>query len=250
MFVPQTMLVLTPQVVDEKIISPLRDSSKYKLNEWRNLVAQAIGFSSYHDLLKRDQILFDRKKISSLLNYSAEKRLHVTMASLCTWYVPSTLEGYLCACYDSKLNSFDSFLYDDDGRGLWSSGCKYYRIGNICMSMQEAERFLTDLNEQIIETEFKPSDLESSDLEYAVMSTLKNYEYVQRSSPYEFWEHYGTYEERQSLLNCKSIKQFYSKVADFVGKDGEGNFASLGFTIAEFIEELLDDETLHSHLKL
>lgn len=238
MFVPQTMLVLTPQVVDEKIISPLRDSSKYQLNEWRNLVARAIGFSSYHDLLKRDLILFDCKKISSLLNYSAEKRLYVTMASLCTWYVPSTLEGSLCACYDSELNAFDSFLYDD-GRGLMFSGDKYYQLGNICMSMHEAERYLTELNEKVIETEFK-----SSDLEYEVKSALENYEYVQRSSPYDFWEHCGTYEERQSLLNCKSIKQFYSKVADFVGKEGEGYFASMGFTIAEFVEELLNNEDL------
>lgn len=244
MFVPQTMLVLTPQVVDEKIISPLRDSSKYKLNEWRNLVAQAIGFSTYHDLLKRDLILFDFTRISFLLNYSAEKQLYVTMKNLCTWFVPTAQEGYLSVCYDSAFNSFDSFLYDDDGRGLWSSGDKYYRLGNICMNMQEADRFLADLNEHIIESEFEPSNLESSDLEYEVMSTLENYEYVQRGSPYDFWKHGGTYKERQSLLNCKSIKQFYSKVADFVGEEGEGYFASWGFTIAEFVEELLNDEDL------
>ena len=103
---------------------------------------------------------------------------------------------------------------------------------------------IADLNEQIIETEFEPSDLESSDFEYEVMSILENYEYVQRGSPYDFWKHSGTYEERQSLLNCKSIKQFYSKVADFVGEEGKGYFASCGFIIAEFVEGLLNDEDL------
>jgi len=34
---------------------------------------------------------------------------------------------------------------------------------------------IADLNEQIIETEFEPSDLESSDFEYEVMSILENY---------------------------------------------------------------------------
>ncbi len=233
MFLPQTMLVLSAKTIDEQIISPLRDTTTHKLNEWRNLVAQAIGFSTYHDLMKREFVLFDSRCMRALLNSSGSEKLYSTMRNLCTWYVPTSVRGYLCVSRFKEINSFESALYDDDGRGLWSQALEFYRLGNICMSMGEAERFVADLNAQA----------EDSDDEPDVESTLNKYEHVERSCPYEFWVHMDR-ELRETFLNCRTKQQFYSEVADFVGEDGGEYFASWGFTIAEFVEELLEDEDL------
>lgn len=233
----QKILVLSPNVIDEKIISPLRDPSKYKLNQWRNLVAQAVGFSTYHNMLKSENILFDSTCIYSLLNYSAKSELEIIMEDLCTWYIPVSSRGDLCAGYHKASNTFDSALFYDDGRGLWASGYQFFRLGNMCMSKLEAERFLADLNEQILDSD---SEL---DLESIVMFTLEKYEFVERSDPYYFWIH-NSPEEREQFLNCSSIQQLYCKIADFFGADSEEYFASLGFTIQDFVYDLLHDENL------
>lgn len=237
----QTILVLSPKVIDEKIISPLRDSSRYKLNQWRNLIAQAVGFSTYHGMLKSENILFDSTSIFSLLNDSAKLELEITMEDLCTWYVPGSPRGYLCAGYHKASNTFDSNLYYDDGRGLWASGYQFFRLGNICMSKPEAEGFFAVLNGQILESDFE------SDFESIVMSTLENFKYEERSDPYYFWVH-NSHEEREQFLNCSSIQQLYCKVADFYGADSEEYFASWGFTIDDFVNELLHDENLAFNL--
>jgi hypothetical protein len=233
MFLPQTMLVLSAQTIDELIISPLRDTATYKLNTWRNLVAQAMGFSNYHHLMKHEFVLFEAGCMCPLLNLSATENLYDITGNLCTWYIPASVSGYLCVGKYNDINRFDSTLYDDDGRGLWSREMEFYRLGNICMSKDEAKRFVADLNEQ------------AEDLDFALglENTLDKYEHVERSHPCEWWEHMDS-KLRDNFLNCRTKHQLYSEVANFVREDGESYFASWGFTISEFVKELLDDENL------
>jgi hypothetical protein len=233
------MLVLPPQTIDEKIICKLRDSSTHKLNEWRNLVAQAIGFSTYHDMMKRRAVLVDSDSIKDLLSNSSRSKLSFIMSDLSAWYVPDTFNGHLCIRKNVELNWFFGQVYDDDGRGLWEQGQLFCSLGQICVSKAVVQQFVDDLNDLVDDTDIGPEE---------VIRSIGAYDVVKRGSPYDFWLH-SSHEERQSFLNCRTKGQFYAQVSDFIDADLEAYFASWGFSIADFVEELLADENMAFHVE-
>ncbi len=231
----QTMLVLSSSTIDEKIISPLRGETDFKLNEWRNLVAQAIGFSTYHELMKREFVVFASSSLNNLLGYFGAEKLDDIVADLCTWYVPPTVDSSLYVVRSKVANCFLRTLCSDDGRGLWSNNHAFYDLGKICMSKTEAERFIDDLNELDLDPDDEPD----------LQRMLENYEYEERCTPHEIWLRYSeNHSVHDELLKSRSKKQLYSKVADYIGNDGDSWPASWGFTTKDFVEFLLNDDSL------
>lgn len=233
MLVSPKMLILSPKDIDAKFICPFRNKTKYKLSEWRNKFAQAIGFKSFLEMSKRKSVLLNIDQVSQVIDRDSYPKLRNLVKKIATWYVPSEYDSHLCINYWADAECFSSTIYEDDGRGLWSPNEKYFSLGKICISKVDIEEFIKRLNDEIRHTSVE--DLYISEL-------ISSYTHVKRSHPYDYWSNINDYEERQALVNCKTLQQLYSAVCDIVGNSGEEYFASFGFTISDFIQEVLDDE--------
>ncbi|KKO45776.1 hypothetical protein WG68_08655 [Arsukibacterium ikkense] len=228
------MLILSPTDIDVNIICPLRNKSKYKLNEWRNIFSQAIGFKSFHEMSKRESVLLSISQASQVLDGDYYRKFFTIVNNEIKWYIPSHYDSYFCIAYEPDLQYISGSIYEDDGSGLWSKGVKYFKIGQICIAKAEFNRFRMQL--------FLGIDDDTEVNDYYIDDCLSSYHYIKRGSPYDYWTNRGTNEERKDLLNCRTIKQLYAGVCDYVGTDGEELFASYGFSISEFIDEILQDQ--------
>ncbi|WP_157610871.1 hypothetical protein [Arsukibacterium perlucidum] len=233
MLVYPKMLILAPKDIDAKFISPLRDKTKYKLNEWRNIFAQAIGFKSFIEMSKRESVLLNIDQVLKVIDSEADPKLRKLMLQSAAWYVPSQYDSYLCVNYWDDTDYFSSTIYEDDGRGLWSPNERYFRLGKVCISKSDSEKLIEELNDRIEHASVE---------ELCLSDCISTYDHVQRSHPYDYWSNNNDHEGRKALLDCRTLPQLYAAVCDFAGIDGEEYFARFGFTISDFIEEIMNDE--------
>ncbi|SEI13066.1 hypothetical protein SAMN05660691_04033 [Rheinheimera pacifica] len=228
------MLILSTTDIDVKIICPSRNKSKYKLNEWRNIFAQAIGFKSFHEMSKRESVLITFRQVLDVIDEDLYDKFYQILDNEITWHVPSRYNNYFCVAFEKEYNYFSDIIYEDDGSGLWNRSVEFFKIGSICITKAEFDKFTTELNMGI--------DDDTEVDQYYISDCLSSFQYEERGHPYDYWTHRGTYEERQELVNCRTMKQLYAAVCDYVGTDSEELFASYGFSLSEFIEEILEDE--------
>lgn len=223
-------LVLTPEYLDKHIICDLRKKGRYKLNQWRNLFANEIGFASFQDMTKQNLILFSVDKVSSIVDIS---QLCKAMWAVSEWYVPATPGGNLCIAVSTDDNSVLPCLFDDDGRGVWISGYKIIRLGNICLTKDDAEELI-----QYFSNELKNNTV----AELIIDPSFFPVAYVERSSIHEYWRGFNSSSERDSLLQCRTFPQLYAAICAHAGSNAETNLASVGCTITDLINDILNDE--------
>lgn len=232
------MLMLSPKTIDKKFISPLRNSDKYKLNEWRNIFSQAIGFKSFHEMTKRNVVLLDFQQALKVVDNST--KLKYLMWQEATWYIPYDDEVQLCIRLDVRKKCLSPEIYEFQRNTFRDPNYKYFSIGNVCIS-KESAKYLIDIESESLKFSIEDNLLD----EFYISPPLPNFDPVNKKrTPYDYWSnHYGTaYEDRQALVKCKTMRQLYAALCDYIGGETGETFGDWGFTIAEFIEEILYDE--------
>jgi hypothetical protein len=221
-------LILTPSDLDSKFISPLRNKNEYKLNEWRNIFAEKIGFKSFQQMSQRDYVLLHVWDAYAIIDSEYDDDFYRIAESETKWVIPKEREGSLCARVHRETATVSPKLEKYYGDGRWHPHYNYINLGNFCISKRDAKEII-----DIISYGTRSLD--------EVQQLGERYG-VERRSPDEYWATTSDYKARQTLVKCKTKNQLYAEICNFVGPDGDYWFGNIGLSLSEFIQEILDDD--------
>lgn len=228
-----TMLILSPEVIDKNFIIPSLNQNLHSIDDWRDLFAQRIGLKSFSDMSLRKAILIDARTLNGFIG-----NVSTQMRQLSTWYVPEGSRGELYMSIESFPDSDPELHVVSSSLAVyestpWEKGTTFLKLGNICISKADAKKLIADYEEK----------LEYGDIEGLEPPTNGDpVSFVERGAPYDFWAGSHDFEKRREFLNCQTLPGLYALLCDFMGVEAEEVFASYGFTIHDFVEEILNDE--------
>ncbi|MDF2177933.1 hypothetical protein P2G88_06685 [Aliiglaciecola sp. CAU 1673] len=229
-------LILSPSIIDQKIISPLRNQAAWKLNNWRNEFAKAIGFDSFNAMNKRKLVLIESGSIMKSLQQNINvEDLNYVFADLTTCYVPRGQDWSLYFGIWKDDFQLLPHLYEDHGRGLWHPNIRYLELGQRSLTKEDVAELRAFVSESLEEGS-------ADSLEYLPDELLnKAKEFGSERKLIGEWFH-SHIDHVHPLLSCKSHGQLLATICDVLGEEAEQWLASWGCSLSDLISYIYEHE--------